>query len=480
MNRTVKITASISKWSALTELPNTVDLVEVRSDIIGDTLAAKKHIRTRLVYVLKSIEEGGTFTGTSEERKSKLLKAVSTFDFIELEGERDLIPEILDHIPIEKRRIAWYGAYKNYKALKSQLEKYNQTKASLYKVVVQTKSLKETVAVINLTKAFKTRPVLAYAIGPFSKWSQAIAPFLGAPEVPSHTTDAQFYTPDQLAESYGLPFVYPIQKIFGIVGNPVANSISPKLHNEAYRKLNLPYLYLPFYADSFEDFKQHILQNTAFPIPIFGLTVVSPFKQAGYSFSNRRVTKEPLTTIACNGLVKTKNSWKSFSTDASGAIEALSSIQNWEEKNIAIVGTGGTGQTIASSLERLKISATLVNRTVENGKKIADSLGFPFIPLQKFNPSLFDVIIHTTPLGKQKEEVPFNLSQLTYVSLVIDHVYPKMDTSELVKHCELCNIKVIGGKAIARIQIKKQFEAMTGLEYPQKMTVNTLKKLKTY
>ena len=168
MNRIVKLTTSISKWSTLMKLPSIVDLVEVRSDILGDTIP-DNHTNKPLVYVLKSIEERGTFTGTKEERINRLIEATTTFDFIELEGERDLIPEILDYIPAERRRIAWYDIYKNYHTLKSQIVQYSQTEASLYKMVVNTKNLEETVAVTSLIKSFKTLSVLAYSIGEFSK-----------------------------------------------------------------------------------------------------------------------------------------------------------------------------------------------------------------------------------------------------------------------------------------------------------------------
>ena len=72
MNSRVKITTSISKRTALAQLPTTVDLVEVRCDITGNTIIPNTYSNTPLVYVLRSIEEGGTFTGTKEERKEKL------------------------------------------------------------------------------------------------------------------------------------------------------------------------------------------------------------------------------------------------------------------------------------------------------------------------------------------------------------------------------------------------------------------------
>ena len=49
--------------------------------------------------------------------------------------------------------------------------------------------------------------------------------------------------------------------LFGVVGNPVAHSLSPRIHNTAYRALGIPALYLPFHAESFGDFWLEVVEN---------------------------------------------------------------------------------------------------------------------------------------------------------------------------------------------------------------------------
>ncbi|PHS03601.1 MAG: hypothetical protein COA88_15540 [Kordia sp.] len=472
MNKEVKIVVSISEWNQLDELSmltDAIDLVEVRADLI-DIALVKGYTNKPLIYSLRSTEEGGSFKGSFEERKKLLLNAAKDYDYIELEGERDLVPELLNNIPEEKRRITWHGSSKNYSSLHEKLTKYLQTPASLYKIVVHTNRHEDAVFTTCLLNAFSSDSIVAYAVGPMVKWTHVITPFLGAPEVPatirSNTSSTYYFTPDQLIEHYGLPSVYPISQVFGIVGNPISTSISPKLHNEAYRILGLPYLYLPFYAEDFQNFRNSIMENKNFPITLSGLTVVSPFKKNAYKASKSTGNNDDTIAKACNGLVREKNEWKGFSTDALGAIETLNRVDNWKEKRIVIVGCGGTGQTIAVALKKLGITTTLVNRTIENGERIATSLELPFISLDKFQACFFDIIIHTTPLGKNSGEIPFDITQINSDSFVIDHVCPIGEKTELVKYCELCNIKVIGGRDIARIQIKQQFKCITGIDSP--------------
>lgn len=477
-NRRVNIVSSITDLNQFQHLSNLIDLVEVRADIIGSLALNPVQKSTSKVFVLKSEEEGGTFKGTQEERTQYLIKASQTYDFIELEGERDLIPEILDHIPPLKRRISWEGVFSNEENLKQRVEHYRQIPANVYKIVVKTESFQDSIAVSNLVKTDDTNKVIAFAKGNYARFTQVLPPYLGAAEVHCDFDGEDKYSADQLKRIYGLPYAYDVQEMYGIVGNPVKNSISPELHNKAYRASNLPYIYFPFTATNFQEFCDQIILNEELPVPLKGLTVVSPFKKDGVTFSKQLKFEENSSGEACNGLVFTDTGWEHFSTDAWGALQALKTVNHWEDKRIAIVGMGGTGQTIAKTLRKQNIALTLVNRTIEKGKKIAKELAYPFISLEDFDASHFDIIIHATPLGKKKGEVPFELDKLKHQSLVVDHVYPKTDKSELVKYCELLNIKVIDGKTIAGIQIQKQFENMTFRNYPELENIETKRKIK--
>lgn len=473
MDRMVNIVTSITDLNQLQHLPETIDLVEVRADLIGHFAMNPIHKSIPKVFVLKSKEEGGTFQGDINERKQCLITASYHYDFVELEGERDLIPEILAAIPCHKRRISWEGAFTSFDELNDRSETYQRTSAVSYKFIVDANDYAEAFAVTNLVKLDTTNKVVAYARGEFARFTQVLPAYMGAPEVHCNLNGEDLYTVEQLIKNYGLPHVFDVQELYGIVGNPVKNSISPELHNKAYRQSNLPFLYLPFTAENFQEFSQQVIKNNGLPVSLKGLTVVSPFKKEGFDFANPLSTGE-----ACNGLVRNNNQWEDFSTDAWGALQALKTVANWRNKRIAIVGTGGTGQTIAKELKKQDIALTLVNRTIEKGEKIARELGYPFVPLNDFDPSHFNIIIHATPLGKKKGEIPFELSKLKHQCLVVDHVYPKTDKSELVKYCELLNIKVIDGKTIARIQIKKQFENMTNRDYPEFQNIETLEKRK--
>jgi 3-dehydroquinate dehydratase/shikimate dehydrogenase len=467
----------------LSTLPSEVSLIEVRADAFNvDLKTLKKSTTTPLLFSLKSKTEGGLFNGTKQQRTSQLIDAAAHYKLIELEGERDLIPEILEAIPVQKRIITWQGKTESYEALTNRLERYQETPAKYYRLIVQAKKSGDEVPVLRLLKAAKRKDLIAYATGSIGLWTQPLAPFLGSPLTPSTLNTGEPKThlsPRQLIEDYNLPHTYRIEKIYGIVGNPVFGSISPKLHNEAYRKLDLPYLYLPFQPKTLQDFFDGVVSDSVPQINFSGFTVVSPFKEAGLKTAGMTYDCDVAISEASNIIVNQNViGWAALSTDALGAIDALNkTAPNWQEKNIAIIGLGGAGRTIAAGLKRMSVHPTLINRTTKKGQQIAAAMKLPFIPLKSFDPSSFDIIIHVTPLGKNKGEAPFDVSLLNRNSIVIDHVYATNRETELIRYCELCNIKAINGKEMARLQIRHQFKFMTGLEIP--LVKQSNKSLKT-
>jgi len=459
-----------SQVQQLTQLPDCINLIEVRADAFDVNLKElKKTIDTPLLFILKSKAEGGFFTGSVQQRIREFTDASLFYDFIELEAGCDLVPEILDLIPPQKRIISWQGITENYETLKKRFEKSLLTPARYYRLVIEAIKPGDELPVLQLLKTQNRNDLIAYATGPVGLWTQPLSAFLGSPWVPSSLNgeiNINYFSPQQLIENYNLPHTYPLQKLFGIVGNPVFGSISPKLHNEAFRVLRLPYLYLPFQTNTLQEFFDGVVNKNVLAIELSGLTVVSPFKEAGVKAAGRTTDPDVMVSDASNILLNQKKSgWAAMSTDALGVIDALNKTDTtWNLKKIVVIGCGGTGRTVAAAFKRMNTKFTMVNRTVDKGKKTAKALSVPFIALHRFNPAAFDIIIHATPLGKNKGELPFDITLLKQGCVVIDHVYSLPEETDLVKYCRLCNITVVDGVEMAEIQIKHQFKLMTARE----------------
>src|SRR5215813_10056602 len=121
---------------ALSSLPNAVGSIEVRADLAGDPDPdwLRQRFGGRLIYALRNHTQGGRFEGSLSERTSRLLRASTGYDLVELE-ECDLIPDLLREIPPEQRLISWHGRAVDYHGLKERFERLSSVQAKIYKLV---------------------------------------------------------------------------------------------------------------------------------------------------------------------------------------------------------------------------------------------------------------------------------------------------------------------------------------------------------
>src|SRR5204863_3161347 len=162
---------------------------------------------------------------------------------------------------------------------------------------------------------------IAYSAGPLGFWSRLVAPHLGAPiifgAIPNGSVTPTEPTIDKLIKDYGLPQLLPPEEIYGIVGSPVFHSLSPRLHNAAYRAMNYPALFVPFQVESFSEFWHEVVgarELAALNMPIKGLTVASPHKESVLLLAGTASLMAQRAESA-NIVVRTDGLWRADTTD---------------------------------------------------------------------------------------------------------------------------------------------------------------------
>jgi 3-dehydroquinate dehydratase/shikimate dehydrogenase len=466
----------------LSNIPESVEWLEARSDLSGELDAdwLRGRFPGRLLYSLRGVAEGGDFGGSREERLERLRRAARSYDMVELSCETDCANGLLDEIPVEKRLVTWRGRAASLSELRAEFERVSATPAKFYKLVTRADKCGEEFAPLSLLDALRRDDTVAYSEGPFGFWTRLMAPRLGAPLVFGLVQGGPIIADDptvnRLIADYGLPQMPPVEGVYGIVGNPVFHSLSPRLHNAAYRLLGYPALFVPFYAETFGEFWREVVEGDllkSLGMPVKGLTVASPHKEAALLIEGA-VSPMARRAESANIIVRRNGSWKADTTDPEVVLMARRERGvEMSRKRAAVIGCGGAGRAIATALAQEDAGVTLVNRGAERGHYASEILGLPCEPLSGFSAEGYDIVVNATPVGRDDGGSPFEVETLGEEAVVIDLVYGSRPTP-LIKGAAALARKAIDGRAVLMAQVLRQFHLMTGEEMPASLVSELL------
>jgi 3-dehydroquinate dehydratase / shikimate dehydrogenase len=456
------------------------DWIEWRADLLGDAAPLGLVKRGgKMLYALRSSLEGGEGPIECDVRRARLLAAARRFDYIELEGERDLDHAILAAIPPHRRVISWHGQATEAVELRQLLASFRRAEARLYRFVTMSKEVAGALAPIQFLAATARRDVIAYAESANATWTRPLAARYGAPVVFGTVENGQGPSPTDLSalvRDYGLPDLHRVTELCAIVGKPVNGSLSPQLHNAAYRAQGASRLFVRFPVESFGVFWQGVVETELFEaigIRVRGVTVASPHKESALAVA-AEISAFSRTTESTNVMFRRGSEWHADTTDADGVSMNLESAGiACAKRRVAVIGCGGSGRPIAAALQRAGADVTLVNRSAARGLWASRLLGLPFVPLAQFNAAEYDMIINATPVGREGEELPVDVTSMPRRSVVVDLVFaaPATPLSALARRC---GHTVIDGRNILLAQAAQQYKLMTGEEMPRMLASDLL------
>lgn len=254
-------------------------------------------------------------------------------------------------------------------------------------------------------------------------------------------------------------------KVYGIIGNPVHHSLSPLMHNNAFRHAGLNCVYLPFRTADLEGALQGIRC-----LDINGVSVTIPHKEAVLAFLEvidpvaRKIGS--VNTIVCK---RDDDAPKllGYNTDWIGANRALAGQIEVKGTRAVILGAGGSARAIGFGLLEAGASICLCSRTESRGRRLAEELGCEWISLDESNALRGDVLVNATSVGMvpdiEKSPVPPEVTEA--FEAVMDIVYaPHM--TKLLKDAESRGCRLIHGLDMLLYQGAAQFELWTGLDAP--------------
>ncbi len=250
-------------------------------------------------------------------------------------------------------------------------------------------------------------------------------------------------------------------EIYGILGNPVAHSLSPAMHNAAFTALGLNKAYLPFPV---QDIAQAMTGLRA--LGIKGVSVTIPHKEAVLPYLD---SIDPIAKKigAVNTLIINNGAIHGANTDWLGANRALSEKISLKGSSVLLLGAGGSARAIGFGLLEAGASLTIASRSPEKGRALAELCGCLWLPLTEAASISSDILINATSMGMgtQQDLLPVVKEALSNFKVVMDIVYAPL-TTRLLHEAEQAGCQTINGLAMLLYQGVAQFELMTDQQAP--------------
>ena len=236
--------------------------------------------------------------------------------------------------------------------------------------------------------------------------------------------------------------------LVGLLGQPVNHSLSPIMHNAAYKEMGLDWCYLAFPCD-----KTNLEKATRALrlIDCKGLNITIPHKQEVLKTCNK-LTEIAHNTQAVNTLIPdNNNNWIGANTDVEGFLMPLK-CQDLTNKNVVIIGCGGSARAVVMGLNSLNIKKiTIISRNdnslnilINNMKNILakNNIVIEGINKNKLNITPYiqqaNLIVNTTPIGMNikttKQNIPLGneiWDNLSSETILYDLIYTPRPTSWL-------------------------------------------------
>jgi 3-dehydroquinate dehydratase/shikimate dehydrogenase len=342
------------------------------------------------------------------------------------------------------------------------------------KVVSTARSLSDNLAVLKLIEDRSlSSHVVSIAMGEEGLVSRVLGPRAGAAFTfaafgdgtengPGLQTAPGQVTARTLRDLYRIEQLDQATRIFGVAGNPIEHSLSPLMHNTAFRRENVNAVLLPLKVRILDD-----LLALVRGLPLAGSAVTMPLKQEVLPHLDNSDT---LTAKigACNTLrIGGDGKIVGFNTDVAGVVRPLEKRLRLQGARIAVLGAGGAARAAVFGLVAQEAEVFVVNIIHEDAVKLARQAKAKALKHELFAKARFDVLINATPCGMadNKQPLPIRENELN-AELVFDMVYNPLETP-LIKLAKERGIATISGVEMFVQQGARQFEIWTGKPAPE-------------
>lgn len=382
--------------------------------------------------------------------------------------------------------------------------------ARVLKIAYRARSLRDNLELFDIL-ASRDRPTIALGMGEFGLMSRVLAPKFGALLTFASLRDEAATAPGQptianLLGRYRFRSIGRETRVYGVVGWPVAHSLSPLVHNVGFGAVGHNGVYLPMpvvagasegragAADgTYESLKATLDELVLHPgLGLAGLSVTLPHKEHFVRWARQasaRIEPGAEALGAANTLVIERGALGDLArasvvnTDGVAAAVCLAgALDDLARARIAVLGAGGAARAVAFACADTGARVTIFNRTLDRAEAVAGELGalaegsISAAALESLDPAECDAIVHCTPMGMAggpaPDETPLSAAALRRAGaggrgpVVFDTVYNPIETP-LLTAARAAGLRTIDGVGMFVAQAEQQFRLWVGTDSPE-------------
>jgi shikimate dehydrogenase len=255
-------------------------------------------------------------------------------------------------------------------------------------------------------------------------------------------------------------------RLFGIIGDPVAHSLSPAMHNACFAAMGHNNVYVPMrpnaLAEAITGLRALGFMGVSVTVPfkvevMRHLDAVDPVAARIGSVNTLVFERQQGEPVRCTG----------YNTDWIGAVQALREALDPAGRTVLVLGAGGAARAVGFGLLKAGARVLLTNRTVTKGRALADQLGCPFIDSMDLGSVYADALINTTSVGMapETETLPIDPELLAHFPVAMDIVYAPLAT-RLLREAAQRGCRTVDGLRMLLHQGVAQFRLWTGQNPP--------------
>ncbi|MEC7500776.1 MAG: shikimate dehydrogenase [Planctomycetota bacterium] len=459
------------------------ELVELRLDYLSGDVRFRELLDNRpgpVLVTCRRERDGGKYNGSEESRLSMLRMAIAEgVEYVDIEED---VADQIARYGKTKRVISHHDFQRTPTDLSAIHARMSMLDPDIVKIATLANTPSDNIQMRDLMQSTEI-PTIGICMGEIGTPSRVLAGKFGAPFTYATFHAERSLAPGQLSfsemrEIYHYDQIKADTAVYAVIGDPIAHSHSPLIHNAAFHAIGMNAVYLPMRIRS--EHLEAFLQDAP-RMGICGISITIPHKEAVAKLL-KQVDRVIVGTGAANTLLFSPTGMVGYNTDSRAAIDSLAmrfpdGEESLEGKTVLILGAGGAAKAVAFSLRNRGAEVVISSRTQERAQKLTEQIECRAVSWKSRHGIDCSILINCTPVGMHPnvDSTPFDRHYLKPSMTVLDTVYNPENTL-LIKDARSQGCVTVTGTEMFVRQAALQFRLFSGVEPPEELMRETLRR----